>query len=263
MGPRPLLDFFRRGEVARDVRLLTAHGVIAPRGEEQLAILIVLLGDADPEIREAADRTVNRIPLQTLREFLARPDVPVDCRDFLTERGVQPAEGEIPQEDADKPMIEAETAGAADESEDEQDDEPTREGLVQKLAAMTFPQRLRAAMKGNRETRSMLIRDPNKMIAAAVLSSPKVTHQEVESFARMGNVSEDVLRTIASNRSWMKNYGVLSGLARNPKTPIALSLNLLSRLNDRDAQMLSMDRNVPGPLRIAARKRMMDSVSRK
>jgi hypothetical protein len=109
----------------------------------------------------------------------------------------------------------------------------------------------------------VLVRDPNKMIAAAVLSSPKLTTQEIESFARMANVTEDVLRIIGGNRAWMKNYGVLAGLARNPKTPIALSMNLLNRLNDRDLQMMAMDRNVPGALRVAARKKVVESVSRK
>jgi hypothetical protein len=101
------------------------------------------------------------------------------------------------------------------------------------------------------------------MVSASVLSSPKVTDQEVESFARMTNVGEDVLRIIGANRAWLKNYGVVAGLARNPKTPIGLSMNLLSRLNDRDVQMLSIDRNVPTSLRTAARKRLTDNIPRK
>ena len=99
---------------------------------------------------------------------------------------------------------------------------------------MSFTDRLKAAVKGTREMRAILIRDSNKMIASAVLSSPKVSEPEVESFARMANVSEDVLRVIGSNRAWLKNYGVVLGLTKNPKTPLGLSLNLMSRLNDRD-----------------------------
>jgi hypothetical protein len=90
---------------------------------------------------------------------------------------------------------------------------------------MGFSQRLKAAVKGSRELRAMLIRDPNKMISASVLSSPKLTENEVEAFSKMANVSEDILRIIASNRRWMKNYGVVVGLCRNPKTPLAMSLN--------------------------------------
>ena len=90
-----------------------------------------------------------------------------------------------------------------------------------------------------------------------MLSSPKVEQPEVEAFARMENVSEDVLRIIGSNRAWMKNYGIVLALTKNPKTPLAMSMNLMARLTSKDLQMLSVDRNVPEPLRIAARKKIV------
>jgi hypothetical protein len=72
-GPTPLLDFFKRGEVARDVRLLAAQGALAPRAHEQLAILVLLLEDTDPEIRRTADSTLNQIPVAVLRSFSRGP----------------------------------------------------------------------------------------------------------------------------------------------------------------------------------------------
>src|SRR6185369_10748742 len=88
----PLLDFFRRGEVARDVRLLAAQGALAPRAHEQLAILVFLLEDPDAEIREVADATLARIPIEALQAFLGRSDVPIGLREFFADRGVFPAE---------------------------------------------------------------------------------------------------------------------------------------------------------------------------
>jgi hypothetical protein len=70
----------------------------------------------------------------------------------------------------------------------------------------------------------------------------------------MANVTEEVLRVIATNRSWLKNYGVALGLVKNPKTPPAISMQLLQRVNERDMKMLAVDRNVPESLRLAARK---------
>jgi hypothetical protein len=95
------------------------------------------------------------------------------------------------------------------------------------------------------------------MISAAVLASPKLTEAEVESFARMGSVSEDVLRIIGGNRGWMKNYGIMAALVKNAKTPLALSLNMMHRLIERDLVKLSVDRNVGDPLRVAARKKVI------
>ena len=93
------------------------------------------------------------------------------------------------------------------------------------------------------------------MIAAAVMSSPKLTESEVEGIARMASVSEDVLRIIGANRAWTKNYKIIAALTRNPKTPVALSMNLLSRLNEHDLAQVAVDRNVPEPIRAAARKK--------
>ena len=252
MSVTPLFDFFKRGEVARDVRLLAAQGGLAPRAHEQLSILVFLLDDADPNIRRTAELTLSRIPAGVLSAFLARSDVSVGLREFFADRGVFPAE--TAAEETDRPLIEADAPDDPLFGEEESGD---RESLVQRLAKMGFPERLKAATKGSREMRAVLVRDPNKMIAAAVMSSPKLTESEVEGIARMASVSEDVLRIIGANRAWMKNCKIGAALTRNPKTPVALSMNLLSRLNERDLTQVSVDRNVPEPVRIAARKKVV------
>lgn len=249
-APTPLFDLFKRGEVPRDVRLMAAQGVLAPRAREQLAILILLVDDQDAEIRRVAGETLDRIPIEPLKGFLARSDVPIDIREFFADRGVFPAE--IPAITADDPLLDEDPL--LDRIED--GERTDRDSLTEQLAKMNFAQRLKAAAKGSREMRAVLIRDPNKLIAATVLSSPKMTEQEVEGFARMANVGEDVLRIIASNRAWLKNYSIVAGLTKNPKTPVGMSMNLMQRLNARDLQLLSIDRNVPEALRIAARKKL-------
>ena len=265
--PTPLYDFFKRGEVSRDVKLLAARGALAPKAHEQMAILILLLEDADQEIRTVADETLNRIPEAVLKAFLARSDVTIGVREFFADRGVFPAEIPAIEEESEQPLVDAgpeikeEIEPEADGSEP--DEEQRRTSVNQQVTNMAFTEKLKAAVKGTREMRAILIRDPSKMISASVLSSPKITDQEVESFARMTNVAEDVLRTIGSNRAWVKNYGVIVGLTKNPKTPLAMSLNFMSRLNDRDLSLLSMDRNVPEPLRAAARKRVVAATTKK
>jgi hypothetical protein len=258
-APTPLLDFFKRGEVARDVRLQAALGALAPRAHEQIAILLLLLDDSDEEVRTVAQKTIDSIPRPALAAFLARSDTPLSMREFFAARGVQPAA--VAAAAADDPLIESSASDDSDPVLPEVDgdgaaSDEARASVSQQLATMNFPQRLKAAVKGSREVRAILIRDPNKMISASVLSSPKVSEQEIETFARMANVAEDILRIIGSNRAWIKNYGIVVGLTKNPKTPLGMSMNLMSRLNDRDLNMLSVDRNVPEALRIAARKRL-------
>jgi hypothetical protein len=247
----PLVDFFKRGEVARDVRLMAAEGTLAPRPHEQLALLVLLSDDPDPEVARTARATMDSLPTAALEAFLARTDVPQQMRDFFATRGIQPAAEAAA--DADLPLLEA-AGGAGGESPDQGESPEDEPESAQVLASLPIVERMKLAMKGTKGQRAQLIRDSNKLVAAAVLSSPKLTESEVEAFAKMANVSEDVLRTIATNRTWVKNYGVVAGLTRNPKTPPGISMQMVQRLNERDLKMLAIDRNVPEGVRLAARK---------
>lgn len=239
----PLIDFFRRGEVASDVRMMAAEGALAPRAHEQLALLILLSDDPEPSIAETAHATLAALPEAALQSFLARADVPAPMREFFAARGVVPSA--VASGDASEPLIDPEQAPA------EAEDGPPESQVLSTLPIM---QRIKLAMKGTRTHRSQLIRDSNKLVAAAVMSSPKLTETEVEAFAKMANVSEDVLRIIAGNRTYSKNYAVISALTRNPKCPPAISMQMIQRLNERDQKSLSIDRNVPEAVRLAARK---------
>jgi hypothetical protein len=127
-------------------------------------------------------------------------------RSFFAGRGVQAADAAADEGD-DQPLLD--NGEAVEEVKDE--DEKT---TLQRIAAMSVAQRVVTAMKGTREERAILIRDPNKLVTGAVLSSPKLTEREVENIARMTTVSEEALRTIGRTRAWMKNYGVVAGLAK-------------------------------------------------
>lgn len=246
-----MLDFFRRGEVARDVKLLAAQGAIAPRPMEQLGILMVLAGDGDSEIRETAEHTLSILPAELVAAYMARSDAPTEIREFFIKRGISP--GPVPAPDVEDALIDtSETTPGDLDGATEEEKSLT---FQQRLSNMTVPEKVKCATKGTREMRSILIRDPNRMVAAAVLSCPKVNDAEVEAFAKMGNVSEEILRTIAKSRAWTKSYTVVMALVKNSKTPVAISMNLLQRLNDADIKKLASDRNIPEALRLAARKR--------
>lgn len=253
----PVIEYFRRGEAAPEVRALAASGELSSVPHEQVALLMLLIDDPDREIAAAAGQTLDAIPVDSLRAFLAGADVPGEMKTFFATRGVTP--GAAPAADPFESLIPEDDADESDDIGGEatsgaQDDVPKL------LAGLPVKKKMKLAFKGTREQRAQLIRDPNKIVSAAVLSSPKLTDAEVEAFAKMANVSEEVLRVIGMNRSWLKNYGVVLGLVKNPKTPMAISMQLLPRVNERDMKMLMVDRNVPEALRLAARKFVVKSL---
>jgi hypothetical protein len=257
----PLLDCFRRGEAAHDVRLAVARGELPLRALEQLLLLVMLAADSDPEIVAAVEATVARLPEGPLAAFLARSDVPDEVREYFANRSsvaVAPATddacanelGASPQAEESEPA----SLPRADDEAAPAEQEQERQSAGQRLAQLNVSSRMKVAMQGTREERGILIRDPNRLVSAAVLASPKLTGSEVEAIARMSNVSDEVLRIIGTTRMWLKNYPVIAALVKNAKTPIAVSLSLLNRLTERDLKMLVTDRNVPEPVRLSARK---------
>lgn len=244
-----LIDFFRRGEVARDVRLQAARGALAPRAQEQLALLVLLSDDSDAEVARATKETLDALPAEAVRRSLRRADATPEMRQFFEARGIAVAPQEVESAAAEEasPLVEtpSELADVPDEAED-----PERKSL----SSLSVLERMKLAMKGTREQRAALVRDSNKLVSAAVLSSPKVNEAEIETFTKMGNVSEDVLRVIGQNRAWTKNYGIILGLCRHPKTPPAIAMSFVQRLNERDLKAITTDRNAKEGLRLLAKK---------
>ena len=144
-------------------------------------------------------------------------------------------------------------------------DDKVRERLstLQKIARLSVGLRIQLAMKGNREERFILVRDGSKLVSQAVLQSPKVTDSEVEGFAGMKNVQEGVLREIARNHKFMKNYAVVRSLSGNPRCPLDLSLSLMNHLLINDLKALSMNKNIPETLRKLAMKKFKEKSEKK
>ena len=129
-----------------------------------------------------------------------------------------------------------------------------RLSTIQRIARMTVAERVQTALKGAREERVILIRDANRLVASAVLDSPKLTDSEVEAFSLMKNVSEEVLRVLGTKREFMKSYSVIHNLLKNSRTPIGTSLPLLNRILVTDLKALTRNRNIPEVLRKTAQR---------
>ena len=133
-------------------------------------------------------------------------------------------------------------------------DAPRRDNALQKINRLDIKGRIQLALKGNKEERSLLIRDGTKVVALAVLEAPKLSDGEVEKFASQKNVLESVLRAIPLKRRFMKNYGVVRNLVGNPRTPLDLGLGLMKHLQTQDLKNLSANKEVSDTIRKLAHK---------
>ena len=124
-----------------------------------------------------------------------------------------------------------------------------RVSLIRKVMFMNVKDRMKLAMKGDREARGILIRDSNRIVCSAVIKNPRITDQEVENISAMRTVAAEVLRLIAMNRTWARSYTIIHNLARNPRTPIPTAMTVLMRIRTKDLQQLSQNRNISETVR--------------
>ena len=126
--------------------------------------------------------------------------------------------------------------------------------LIQTLSVF---QKVKLARLGNKEARGLLVRDRNKVVSLAAITSPKISDTEVVSYAQSRNVCDEVLRMIAGNRQWTRSYPVKLALATNPKTPQAMAMKFVNFLQDNDVRALVRSKDVPTAVSTHARRILM------
>lgn len=126
--------------------------------------------------------------------------------------------------------------------------------LYAQIQTMTVPQRVKLAIRGNKDARMILIRDSNRLIQRMVLQNPRISDDEVLAIAKNRNCDEELLRIIGRNRDWTKAYPLRAALVENPKTPIILAVRLLGTLAERELRALAKSKNVPNVIASQARR---------
>lgn len=134
---------------------------------------------------------------------------------------------------------------------------PINKSLYAQILEMTIGERLKLALKGNRDARMILIRDPNRIIQRFVLQNPRVSDEEVVMIARNRNLDGEILRLVGDHKNWPRNYQVKLALVTNPKTPLATALHFVSTLMERDLRFLAKSKNVSQTVVAQARRLLM------
>ena len=146
-------------------------------------------------------------------------------------------------------QIAANAQGVINAERLEGDASPERISLIKRIMFMTVKDRVKLAVKGDREARGILIRDANKIVATGVMHNPRITDHEVESISAMRQVADEVLRLIGMNQQWARSYPIIHNLARNPRTPMATAVHILPRIRTKDLKSIAQNRNVSEAVR--------------
>ena len=141
----------------------------------------------------------------------------------------------------------------AEEDSQNSDAFSERISVNKQIMSLTVAEKIKLALLGNKEVRSILVKDANKLVSTAVLKNPRISDPEVVDVAQSRNSSEEVLRIISNNRGWLRNYQVKCGLVNNPKTPLGIALKLINHLMLKDLKNLAKSKSVPNVISTAAK----------
>lgn len=210
----------------------------------------------EPGISEAWDEEVSAFFKEHAAEIAAEEGKPFQAIGGVFDEVQSAPEAPAPAPTDVSPPASATASHslAALVSQKREEAEAKKGSALQKISKLDVKGRIQLAMKGTKEERSILIRDGTKIVALAVLDSPKITDGEVEAFASQKNVLEAVLRGIPMKRRFAKHYPVIRNLVFNPRTPMDLSLSLMKHLLVNDLRNLSGNKEVSDTVRKLALK---------
>jgi hypothetical protein len=272
-------------------RLMAARGEVPLSACDLATTLIILSQDSDPEVKGAAVKGLREIPEALAVEIAAAPDthprildilgrlhfnrpavvellrahpaLEPQTRALLDEKCAVTATGAPqPPLPAAAPVVEGESAEAPEEEsppEGEPVDEESEEFLskYQLAQSMGIGDKIKVALTGDKEWRTLLIRDSNKLVSGSVVKNPRITEAEVLTIVKSTVQNDEILRIICMNKEWVKNYNIRKALALNTKTPLPNALRYLSTLTEKDLAALAKSKNISTVISTQARRLLL------
>jgi len=204
---------------------------------------------ANPQANQVVLRRVHEFEEEFIQKVLAEEEAAANAGPSVEEaiEALHDIGAHIPKEDT-MPYPLTEDDGLDDAVK------KAGESVHGRLLSMSVHERIICALRGSREERAILVNSRNRLIQRSVLACPKLSDSEIEQFAASRSVAQEIIKMIADNRRWLRQYSVIMALAMNPKLPVYTAKSILPRLNYRDKMRVSRDRNLPPVTRQIATK---------
>ncbi|UFS69833.1 hypothetical protein LPW11_18325 [Geomonas sp. RF6] len=261
---------------SRDAKLQAAAGAVQLPETDLVLLVYYLCHDPDPEVKARAMGTLKGLDLPVLTRLLSNPELHPRLVDalarlhygkpelaglfrehphlgeqtatFLVQQGVfSLALPELPDGEGASP-IEEEDDGEVDEESEE------FRSKYQLSQDMKVSEKIKMALTGDKEWRSILIKDSNKLVSAAVVKNPRLTESEVLAVAKSAVQNDEIMRVICANKEWVKNYQIRRALAWNHKTPLQTALRFVATLSEKDLAAVAKSKNVSTVVATQARR---------
>jgi len=233
-----------------------------------LGVLIRMLESREARERDVAVRALKEITPESIAVLLRDPKLTPEAIEYFARHAgerrdwIEALLSNPSLHEEDRAFLVAADAALPEEIKEIPEDEEDL-SISQRIQRMTVGQKIKAAMKGNKEARTLLVKDANRDVYMAVLKNPGLKENEVEMLTKNTGTNIEILRAIGNNREWVATRNILNGLVMNPKTPVNISIRLLPRLGRKDMEFIAKSRSLPIALRNNAKRMTSSKVKKK
>lgn len=257
-----------RPDAPAELKLKVINGAIEALSWERATLLFFLCYDKESEIKAAAINAFKHLSAESAAEAMLSPDINPRVAELLGRfhpglNAVSPSIQQEPQvsprpdprPDSEQPAHEEETPEETPEKETpETEDEEEFRSKYQMAQSMGVGEKIKMALTGDKEWRSILVKDSNKLVNGAVVKNPRITEPEILAISKSAIQNDEIIRVICHNKEWVKNYEIRKALVLNNKTPLPVALRFMGFLTEKDLGSMAKSKNISSVLSNQARR---------
>lgn len=262
----PAVAAFVRPGTSPEVRLAGCTAAEGMAVADRLMLLFCLSKDAEPVVRAAAFSSLKVLPTEVIKEYRDCPHPHPLVLDALTTLcQSHPETSPLPEPSmvADENELEAapEEAGQEEESEEEAPVDEEDEQFLSKYKTaqlMGISEKIKMALSGDKEWRSILVKDANKLVSGSVIKNPRITEGEILTLIKAGIQNDEIMRLICANKEWIKSYKIRKALVENNRTPVQNAMRYLGTMGEKDMASFAKSKNISSVISTMAKRLLLN-----
>jgi hypothetical protein len=229
---------------------------------DRLMLLFCLTKDAEPAVRMTADYSLRDIPAQVITAYLDSLNPHPLVLETLRTHCINyphPTSEELCTVDSDPeafPVFEQDTDPEVIEAVDESSDEFVSKFKMAQL--MGISEKIKMALSGDKEWRTILVKDANKLVSGSVIKNPRITEAEILTLIKSGMQNDEIMRLICANKEWIKSYKIRKALIENNRTPLQNATRYLSTMSEKDIATFAKSKNVSSVISTLAKRLLLN-----
>lgn len=261
----PAVAAYVRAGTAPEVRLSGCADAGSMTASNRLMLLFCLSKDAAPEVRAAALSRLKEVPAETIREYmdsgnphpLVLAALPAICR-------INPETSAAPETPLVADGEELEAAPVETDQDADSMEEPVNEDDEQFLSKykiaqlMGIGEKIKMALSGDKEWRSILVKDANRLVSGSVIKNPRITEAEILTLIKAGIQNDEIMRLICANKEWIKSYKIRKALVENNRTPVQSAMKYLGTMVDKDLASFAKSKNISSVISAMAKRLLLN-----